>query len=162
MLSKFLATLRCKSYFFSKQLRLRWKSELLIKTKTCIYLKINIYLNQASTLWFRPVLPLYRNQSTDIWSKLKGRFLYNENTELTTAFSLYYFFLSWRNPLSPSVQPNQTCLSENIKPRMQTENLANKSHKQFHVLLKTNQIKLYTYPDLLKKILYLENFCSSH
>ena len=93
MLSKFLATLRRKSYFLSKQLRLRWKSELLIKAKTCIYLKINIYLNQASTLWFRPVLPLYRNQSIDIWSKLKGRFLYNENTELTTAFSIYYFFL---------------------------------------------------------------------
>ena len=27
---------------------------------------------------------------------------------LTTTFSLYYFFLSWTNPLSPSVQPNQT------------------------------------------------------
>ena len=33
---------------------------------------------------------------------------------------------------------------------MQTENLANISHKQFHVLLNTNQIKLYIYPDLLK------------
>ena len=31
-----------------------------------VYLKINIYLNQASTLQFRPVLPLYRNQFTDI------------------------------------------------------------------------------------------------
>ena len=29
-----------------------------------VYLKINIYLNQASTLQFKPVLPLYRDQST--------------------------------------------------------------------------------------------------
>ena len=34
---------------------------------------------------------------------------------------------------------------------MQTENLANKIYKQFYVLLNTNQIKLYTYPDLLKE-----------
>ena len=34
---------------------------------------------------------------------------------------------------------------------MQTENLANNSHKQFYVLLNTNQIKLFTYPDLLKE-----------
>ena len=33
---------------------------------------------------------------------------------------------------------------------MQTENLANNSHKRFHVILNANQIKLYTYPDLLK------------
>ena len=37
-----------------------------------------------------------------------------------------------------------------MKPRMQTENLANNSNKQFYVLLNTNQIKLYTYLDLLK------------
>ena len=34
---------------------------------------------------------------------------------------------------------------------MQTENLANNSHKQFYVLFNTNQIKLYPYPDLLKE-----------
>ena len=34
---------------------------------------------------------------------------------------------------------------------MQTETLANNSHKQFYVLLNTNQIKIYTYPDLLKE-----------
>ena len=34
---------------------------------------------------------------------------------------------------------------------MQIENLANNGHKQFHVLLNINQIKLYTYPDLLKQ-----------
>ena len=47
-----------------------------------LYLKINIYLIQASTLQFRPVLPLYRNQSTDIWSKLMGLFIHNGNTGL--------------------------------------------------------------------------------
>ena len=31
-----------------------------------VYMKINNYLNQASTLWFRPVLPLDRNQSADM------------------------------------------------------------------------------------------------
>ena len=34
---------------------------------------------------------------------------------------------------------------------MKTKNLANNSHKQFYVILNTNQIKLYTYPDLLKE-----------
>ena len=52
-----------------------------------VYLKINIYFNQASTLRFRPVLLfyyviIYRNHSTDIWSKLMGWFLYNGNTGL--------------------------------------------------------------------------------
>ena len=47
-----------------------------------VYLKINIYLNQASTLPFRPVLSLYRNQSTDSWSKSMGWFLYNGKTGL--------------------------------------------------------------------------------
>ena len=47
-----------------------------------VYLKINIYLKQVSTLRSRPVLPLYRNQSTDIWSKLTEWFLYNGNTGL--------------------------------------------------------------------------------
>ena len=47
-----------------------------------VYLKINTYLNQASTLQFRPVLPLFRNQSTDIYSKSMGWFLYNGNTGL--------------------------------------------------------------------------------
>ena len=44
---------------------------------------------------------------------------------------------------------------------MQTENLANNSHKQFYVLLNTNQIKLYTYPDLLKENALLRKFLNS-
>ena len=58
-----------------------------------VYLKINIYLNQASTLQFRPVLPLYRNQSTDIWSKSMGWFLYNGNTGLKEASPNHHLFL---------------------------------------------------------------------
>ena len=44
---------------------------------------------------------------------------------------------------------------------MQTENSANNSHKQFDVLLNTNQIKLYTYPDLLKENPLLRKFLNS-
>ena len=44
---------------------------------------------------------------------------------------------------------------------MQTENLANNSHKQFYVLLNTNQIKLYTYLDLLKENPLLRKFLNS-
>ena len=44
---------------------------------------------------------------------------------------------------------------------MQTENLANNSHKQFFVLLNTNQTKLYTYPDLLKENPLLRKFFNS-
>ena len=44
---------------------------------------------------------------------------------------------------------------------MQTENLANNNHKQFYVLLNTNQIKLYSYPDLLKENPLLRKFLNS-
>ena len=44
---------------------------------------------------------------------------------------------------------------------MQTENLANNSHKQFYVPLNTNQNKLYTYPDLLKENPLLRKFLNS-
>ena len=48
-----------------------------------------------------------------------------------------------------------------IKPRMQTENLANNSLKKIYVLLNTIQIKLYTYPDLLKENLLFRKFLNS-
>ena len=44
---------------------------------------------------------------------------------------------------------------------MQTKNLVNNSHKQFYVILNTNQIKLYTYPDLLKENPLLRKFLNS-
>ena len=45
---------------------------------------------------------------------------------------------------------------------MQSENLANNSHKQFYVFLNTNQIKLYTYPDLLEEKPLLRKFLNSN
>ena len=50
---------------------------------------------------------------------------------------------------------------KSIKSRTQTENLANNSHKQFYVLLNTNQIELYNYPDLLKENPLLRKFLNS-
>ena len=44
---------------------------------------------------------------------------------------------------------------------MQTDNLANNNHKQFYVFLNTNQIKLDTYPDLLKENPLLRKFLNS-
>ena len=132
-----------------------------------VYLKVNICLNQASSLRFRPVLQLYTNQSTDIWSTLLGWFLYNDNTGLKQAnpnlqFFNILFFSFMKNPLSPSVQPKQTYFSQKHKTENTNWNLVENSHKQFYVLLNTNQTKLYTYPDLLKKILYLENFSTQN
>ena len=39
--------------------------------------------------------------------------------------------------------------------------IANNSHKQFYVLFNANQIKLYTYPDLLKENPLLRLFLNS-
>ena len=50
---------------------------------------------------------------------------------------------------------------KSIKARMQSENLANNSHKQFYVLFYPNQIKLYTYPDWLKENPSLRKFLNS-
>ena len=50
---------------------------------------------------------------------------------------------------------------KSIKSRTQTENLANNIHKQFYVLLNTNQIELYNYPDLLKENPLLRKFLNS-
>ena len=52
-----------------------------------VYLNINIfiltiYIDQVSNLLFTPVLPLYRNQSTDLHNISVGWFLYNGNTRL--------------------------------------------------------------------------------
>ena len=49
---------------------------------------------------------------------------------------------------------------KSIKTSMQTENVANNSRKQFYVLLNTNEIKLYTYLDLLKENSLLRKFLS--
>ena len=44
---------------------------------------------------------------------------------------------------------------------MPTETLTSNSYKQFYVLLNTNQIKLCTYPDLLKENPLLRKFLNS-
>ena len=43
---------------------------------------------------------------------------------------------------------------------MQTVNLANNSHKQFYVLFNTN-LKLYSYPDLLKELAFFRKCLDS-
>ena len=50
---------------------------------------------------------------------------------------------------------------DSIKPRIQTDNLAKKSHKKCFILLNTDQIKLNIYPDLLKENPLLRKFISS-
>ena len=44
---------------------------------------------------------------------------------------------------------------------MQAENLANNIRKQFYVLLNTNQIKPYTYPNLLEENPLFRKFLNS-
>ena len=80
---------------------------------------------------------------------------------LTTTFSRYYHFLSWRNPLPQVSNLTRLTFHKNIKPRMQAENLANNSPKQFYLLLNSNQSKLCTYPDLLKENSLLRSFLNS-
>ena len=118
-----------------------------------MYVKTNIHLNQASTLPFRSVLLLCRNQSTDLWSKSMGWFLYIGNTGLKQAnpnYHLFHILFSpfMKKPFFPSPNLTRNAFHKSIKPRMQTENLANISHKQFYGQLNNNQIKLYNYPDL--------------
>ena len=124
-----------------------------------VYLKINIYLNRATK---HPLCDLdqcchYIETSPLVYGANQWDGSYTMLTLdwkkliLTTTLSIYYFFLSWINPLSPSVNLTRHIFHKSIKSKMQTEILAKNSHKQFYVLLNTNQTKLYTYPDLLKE-----------
>ena len=82
---------------------------------------------------------------------------------LTTTFSIIIFSFH-EEILFPFPQvPNLTrhTFHKSIKPWLQTENLASKSRKQFYVILNTNQIKLYTYPDLLRENPLLRKFLNS-
>ena len=119
MLSNFLAILRPKSQFFSKQLRPKWKMELLIKNKTCI-------LRLLFTLAKHQLCDLgqcchHIETSPQIYGAKRWDGFYAMETLdrnkliLITTFSKCYFFLSWRNSLSPSVQPNQTNFSQKHK-----------------------------------------------
>ena len=53
-------------------------------------------------------------------------------------------------PPFPIVQPNHTYFSQKHNTRMQTGN-ATVATNNFYFILNTNQIKLNTYPDLLKE-----------
>ena len=71
-----------------------------------VYLKININLKQASTLPFRPVL-LYIETSQLIYGANQWDGFYatealdwNKLILTITTFSIYYFLLSWKIPLS--------------------------------------------------------------
>ena len=66
-----------------------------------------------------------------------------------------------RHGLKTGIKPGFYAFSQKHKTQMQTENLANNSHKQFYVPLNTNQNKLYTYPDLLKENPLLRKFLNS-
>ena len=94
-----------------------------------MYRKINIYLKQASSLPFKPLLPSYRNQLTDLWSKPMGCFLYNGNTGLKYTNPNHHFFHilfpSFMKKSSPPPFSHVSNLSrhdfhKSIKPRMQT------------------------------------------
>ena len=91
-----------------------------------MYRKINIYLKQASSLPFKPLLPSYRNQLTDLWSKPMGCFLYNGNTGLKYTNPNHHFFhilfpsfMKKSSPpaLFPCVQLKQTWFSQKHKTK---------------------------------------------
>ena len=130
------------------------------------YLKINIYLNQAFNLPCRSVLPLYRNQSTGLWSKSMEWFMETMATLdsnkliLTTIFPIYYFLLSWRNPstISPSVQPNRIYFSKKHKTKNANWTYSKPPTMFFWILIKLNFISS---PICWKKILCLRKFLNS-
>ena len=85
-LSNFLATSEVEIISLPLAIEAQMKNGIASENKN-VYLNINIfiltiYIDQASTFPFTSVLPLYRNQSTDLRSKSMGRFLYNGNTRL--------------------------------------------------------------------------------
>ena len=85
-LSNFLETFEAEIIILPYATEAEMKNRVASENKN-VYLNINIfilttYIGQAYTLTFRPVLPLYRNQSTDLQSKSMGQFLYNDNTRL--------------------------------------------------------------------------------
>ena len=82
---------------------------------------------------------------------------------LTTTFSIIIFPFHEEILLPFPQVPNLTrhTFHKSIKPKLQTENLASKSRKQFYVILNTSQIKLYAYPDLLRENPVLRKFLNS-
>ena len=86
MLSNFLATFEAEIIILPYATDIEMKNGVASENKN-MCLKINvfiltIYIDQASTLPLRPVLPLHRNQSTDLQTKSVGRSLYNGKARL--------------------------------------------------------------------------------
>ena len=83
---------------------------------------------------------------------------------LTTTFSIFIFSFH-EKILFPRVSIlTRRTFHKSKKPRMQTENLDNNSHKNFYVLLNLtlySQIKLCTYSHLLKENPLLRKFLNS-
>ena len=134
------------------------KNEVAYKNQN-VYLKINTYLDRASTLQFRPVLLLYRNKSTDIWSKSMGGFyimitLNWNKLILTTTFSIYYFFLLWRNSHSQVSNLTRHTFHKSIKPECKLK-LERTNFMFFWILIILNFIPILI---CWKKILYLKYF----
>ena len=79
----------------------------------------------------------------------------------TITFSIYYFSFHEETVFPQVSYITRHTFYKSKKPIMQTENLANNSHKQFYVFLNTNQIKLYTCPDLLRENSLYTKFINS-
>ena len=114
-LSNFLATFEAEMIILPQAAEIEMKNGVASERKN-MYLKINIFIltvfiKQTSTLPFRSVLPLYRNQSTDLQSKSRGRFLYNGKTSFFNVehhlFHIYFLLPCGKSSLFfLIVQPN--------------------------------------------------------
>ena len=80
---------------------------------------------------------------------------------LTTTFSIYYFFLYEETLFSQASNLSQTYFSQKHKTQNANSKFSQQSRKQFDVLLNTNQIKVYTYPDLPKENPLLRKYLNS-
>ena len=88
-LSNFLATFEAEIMILPQGSEAEMKDGVASENKN-VYLNINIfiltiYIDLAFTLPFTAMLPLHRNQSTDLQSESLRRFLYNGNTRLKQA-----------------------------------------------------------------------------
>ena len=118
-----------------------------------VYLQINIYLNKTSTLPFRPVLPLYRNQSTGLCNKsmvwlvsMDGFYTITaldwNRLILTTSFTYIIFFF------------HEATLFTQVSKKRSFHNFM-----FFWILIKLNFISILI---CWKKIFYLENFSTEN
>ena len=96
--------------------------------------------------YFRPVLPLHSTYPIDLQSKSVTCFLCNENTT-NPRHDIFHILFSTLLKTFFTPFPKFTTQSDFTKT---TETLSNNRHKQFYDIQNTHQIKLYTFPNLLK------------